>query len=453
LARIRLPANGWKPRGYQLKAWSYLERGGRHVELIWPRRHGKDEICLHWTAIAAMQRPAVYWHMLPQKEQARKAIWMSVNPHTGRRRIDEAFPREIRKRTLENEMMIEFINGSVWQVVGSDNFNSLVGAALGGIVYSEWALANPAARAYLRPIIAESRGWQIFITTPRGKNHAFNTFNAARNNPDAFAERLTALESGVFTPAELEKERASYIDEFGLDMGNAMFEQEFLTSFEAAILGAIYGAELRDAEQQGRITTVPHDPELPVHAVMDMGWSDDTAILFFQVATGEVRIIDAYATHGQTIAHYSEVMRAKPYKYAQYLWLPHDARAKSMQTGRSAEEQFRALGWNTRIIPELSLQDGIQATRKTFPQLWISDRCEDLLSAISQYQREWDDSRKMFTDKPKHDWTSHYADALRYMALVWRQEMAPKEPPKPIFPEQQTFSQLMNMARRRASNY
>ena len=121
-----------------------------------------------------MHRPAVYWHMLPQKEQARKAIWTSVNPHTGRRRVDEAFPHEIRKRTLEHEMMIEFVNGSVWQVVGSDNFNSLVGAALGGIVYSEWALANPAARAYLRPIIAESRGWQIFITTPRGVTRCQN---------------------------------------------------------------------------------------------------------------------------------------------------------------------------------------------------------------------------------------------------------------------------------------
>ena len=147
--------------------------------------------------------------MLPQKEQARKAIWTSVNPHTGRRRVDEAFPHEIRKRTLEHEMMIEFVNGSVWQVVGSDNFNSLVGAALGGIVYSEWALANPAARAYLRPIIAESRGWQIFITTPRGKNHAHNTFLAAQKNPDAFAERLTALESGVFTAQELERARAA----------------------------------------------------------------------------------------------------------------------------------------------------------------------------------------------------------------------------------------------------
>jgi len=194
LALITLPANGWRPRDYQLPAWTYLENGGKHAELIWPRRHGKDEICLHFTACAAIQRPAVYWHMLPQKDQARKAIWTAVNPHTGRRRIDDAFPKELRKRTLENEMMIEFINGSVWQVVGSDNYDSLVGVTLGGIIYSEWSRANPAARAYLRPIIMESKGWQIFITTPKGKNHAWNTFNSAMKDPACFAQ-LSLIDS------------------------------------------------------------------------------------------------------------------------------------------------------------------------------------------------------------------------------------------------------------------
>lgn len=430
-----------------MPAWSYLESGGRHAELIWPRRHGKDEICLHWAAISAMTRPATYWHMLPQAAQARKAIWEAINPHTGRRRIDEAFPQEIRATTREQEMLIKFVNGSTWQVVGSDNYNSLVGSPPAGVVFSEWALANPSARAYLRPIMAENKGWQVYITTPRGKNHAYTTFKAAEQEPDCFAQRLTALSSGVFTVEELERERRAYVADYGPDMGSAMFEQEYLCSFDAAILGAIYGAELKDAEDAGRICDVPHDPSLPVHAVMDMGWSDDTAILFFQVAAGEVRIIDAYATHGQPIAHYNEVLRAKPYKYGQILWMPHDARAKSIQTGRSAEEQFRALGWQTRIVPELSLQDGVQAVRQTFPRLWISSGLEDFIGAVSQYQREWDDNRKMFTDKPRHDWTSHYADALRYLALVWRQEMAPKEPPKPVFPVQQTFAQLREMAR------
>jgi len=137
---------------------------------------------MHRTAVAAFERVGNYWHMLPEYSQARKAIWDAVNPHTGRRRIDEAFPKELRRRTRDHEMQIEFVNGSSWQVVGSDNFNSLVGSAPAGIVYSEWALANPNARAYLRPIIAENRGWQIFITTPRGRNHAYTTLRAAQKN-------------------------------------------------------------------------------------------------------------------------------------------------------------------------------------------------------------------------------------------------------------------------------
>ncbi|HEY9249796.1 MAG TPA: hypothetical protein VIO38_11715, partial [Rariglobus sp.] len=207
MAAIRLPHNGWQPRPHQLAAWTYLENGGRHAELIWHRRSGKDEIALHRTACAAFERRANYWHMLPEATQARKAIWNAVNPHTGRKRIDEAFPKELRRTTRENEMAIEFVNGSSWQVVGSDNFNSLVGSAPAGIVYSEWALANPASRAYLRPILAENNGWQMFITTPRGRNHAHRTYTAAQKDPDAFAQLLGAYQTGVLTPEVLEKER------------------------------------------------------------------------------------------------------------------------------------------------------------------------------------------------------------------------------------------------------
>jgi phage terminase large subunit len=159
--------------------WCYLERGGRRAIEIAHRRWGKDEICLHWAAVSAMQRPATYWHMLPEAAQARKAIWEAVNPHTGKRRIDEAFPHEIRESTREHEMMIRFINGATWQVVGSDNFNALVGSPPFGVVFSEFALANPAAWAYLRPILLENGGWAAFITTPRGKNHAHKLLQTA----------------------------------------------------------------------------------------------------------------------------------------------------------------------------------------------------------------------------------------------------------------------------------
>ena len=434
---IRLP-NNWRPRPYQLGFWGYMEGGGRHAELIWHRRSGKDEVCLHWTACAAMERVATYWHMLPLATQARKAIWEAINPHTGRRRIDEAFPPEIRKRTNTQEMFIEFVNGSSWQVVGSDNYSARVGSPPAGIVYSEWALAHPAARAYLRPIIRENGGWQVFISTPRGHNHAKRTYEAALSDAGSFAERLSAYETGIFAPDDLEAERQAYIADFGEDMGIALFDQEYGCSFDAAILGAIYGAEIRKMEQAGRIGAVPADPSLPVHTVQDIGFTDDTTIIFWQSLAGEVRIVDAYANHGQGVEHYAEIMaekaRAGGWRYGQH-WLPHDAQAKLFAAGgRSVLEQYKASGlagdWRV-LLNRQPEQQGIRAARKLFPRLWVDTSCGELLDALRNFRREWDDDRKCFRDTPVKDWTNHFADALRYLAWVW---MEPGSQPKPEAP-------------------
>lgn len=431
---INLPHNNWRPRAKQMNAWRYMERGGKHAELIWHRRFGKDEVCLHWAAIAAFQRTAGYWHMLPMASQARKAIWDAVNPHSGKRRIDEAFPKELRETTLNNEMMIRFKNGSTWQVVGSDNFNSLVGSPPAGIVYSEWALAKPAARAILRPILKENNGWQLFITTPRGKNHAFTTFEAARKDPDAFAEKLTVLDTKVFTDAELAKERQTYIDDFGEDAGDALFRQEYLCDWDAAILGAYYGHEMRRALEQGRICEVPHDPSLPVHTAWDLGWSDDTAIWFFQVHRGEIRLIDYHSVSGADIPTIARSLHEKPYRYGDH-FLPHDARPATLAAnGRSIVEQLFALGIRGKIVPNLSIQDGIQAVRMMMPRCYFDETATNSgIECLRQYQREYDTDRKTFKDRPRHDWTSHGADAFRMMALAWR-EMAGDQPkPEPRF--------------------
>lgn len=155
---VHIPG-AWRPRAYQLALWRYLEGGGLRADVAAHRRWGKDEVALNWTAVAALQRQGAYWHLLPEASQGRKAIWDAVNPHTGRRRIDEAFPPELRSQTKDQEMFIRFRNGSTWQVVGSDNYNSLVGSPPAGVVFSEWALAKPDAWTYLRPILAENGGW------------------------------------------------------------------------------------------------------------------------------------------------------------------------------------------------------------------------------------------------------------------------------------------------------
>jgi hypothetical protein len=342
-------------------------------------------------------------------------------------------------------MMIQFINGSSWQVVGSDSYNKLVGSAPAGITYSEWALANPSARAYLRPIIAENNGWQVFITTPRGRNHAYNTFKAAEKSATAFAQRLSAEETGVLTLEQLAVERREYIEQYGEDYGLAMFEQEYLCSFDAAIMGAYYGSQMREAEQKGRIRKVEYDRGYPVHTAWDLGYSDDTSIWFFQVIAGEVRVLRYYGANGKTMDEYFQVIADQGYKYGLH-WFPHDAKAKTLASGGKSIQEMaqKVLGMsNVRIVPMLSIQDGIQAARSMFPRCWFDkDGCEDGIEALEQYQREWDDTRKTFRDKPLHDWTSHAADSFRMMAVAWKEEHKDKPKPEPKFWHEQTLDEL-----------
>ena len=452
MARIQLP-NGWRPRTYQLPAWTYLENGGKHAELIWHRRSGKDEIALHRTACAAFERQATYWHMLPEAAQARKAIWEAINPHTGKRRIDEAFPQELRANTKDQEMMIRFVNGSTWQVLGSDNYNSLVGSPPAGVVFSEWALANPSARAYLRPIFAENNGWQMYITTPRGKNHAFKTYEAGRKDPNTFAQKLTAYDTGSISPERLAAEKQAYIDDYGVDQGTSLFEQEYLCSFDAALLGAFYGREMREAEEQDRITLVPYDPDYPVHTAWDLGFSDDTSIWFYQVIAGEIRILCYYGGSGLAMDDYIAVVKDKPYKYGLH-WLPHDARAKTLASGgKSIQEMaWKAFGvGNVRIVPMLSVQDGIQAARAMLPYCYFDEaQTEEGVNGLKQYQREWDDDMKMFRDKPRHDWASNPADAFRMLAIAWREEHRPAAASNLIrFPQHRTVQEIIERQTRR----
>jgi len=188
---ISVPSRGWTPRPHQQRLWNYLQRGGKRAVAVWHRRAGKDEVALHATAVAALERVGNYWHMLPEFAQGRKAIWDAVNPHSGKRRIDEAFPQEMRAGTREHDMHIRFVNGSTWQVVGSDSVASGggIGSSTAGIVFSEYALANPSAWGYYRPILEENNGWAAFISTPRGRNHLLQLYQHATRTRGWFSNR------------------------------------------------------------------------------------------------------------------------------------------------------------------------------------------------------------------------------------------------------------------------
>ena len=414
--RVRVP-NNWRPRPYQLPAWSALERGVQRALLVWHRRAGKDDVCLHWAAVSAMQRVGNYWHMLPEYSQARKSVWEAVNPHTGVRRIDEAFPRELRETTRETDMFIKFKNGSTWQLVGSDTFNSLVGSPPIGVTASEWALADPAAWAYLRPILRENGGWAVFITTPRGRNHVHRMFEGAKDDPTWFVQRLTATDTKTLSAEDLAREREEYRREYGSEDGDNLFDQEYMCSFDAAIIGAYYAKLMREAEADNRLTRVPYEPLAAVNTAWDLGLADSTAIWFFQVIGKEIRVIDYLENSGQSLDWYVGELAKKPYRYGDD-FLPHDAKARELQSGRSRVETLQAMGRRPVVVPMMTVADGINAVRTILPRCWFDKaKCERGIDALAQYRREWNEERKVYHDRPFHDWASHPADAFRMLAL------------------------------------
>ncbi|MDS1142401.1 hypothetical protein RE432_18360 [Pusillimonas sp. SM2304] len=361
--------------------------------------------------------------MLPEAAQARKAIWKAINPHTGIRRIDEAFPQELRASTNDTEMLITFKNGSSWQVVGSDNFNSLVGSAPAGIVYSEWALANPAARAYLRPILLENGGWQIFITTPRGRNHAHKTLCAAQKDPNAFAQILSAEDTGIFSVEQLDAELKAYMDEFGEEYGRAKFEQEYLCSFDAANLGAILARSIGIAEKEGRIGPhIEYDPNgAGIEISADLGRRDAATWWFWQPTMGGYHIVDYDGGWGIDADDWVDRLRPKlEGRKLEKIWLPHDARAKTFAAKHSALEIFvKAFGVNkVAITPDSKKADRVNAARKIIRRVAFSDRCEDGLEGLRAWSYEYNEESKTFSSEPKHDWASHDGDGFSYGCLI-----------------------------------
>lgn len=454
MREFTLPANGWKPREYQKPFWRYMLKDGlqgKHAELIWHRRAGKDDCLLHLGAIATTQRVGTYWHMLPKKDQVRKAIWEAVNPHTGKRRIHEAFPPELFDHRDTDMLVRAKFNESTWQCLGSDNYENAIGSPPCGITYSEWALANPSVRGYLRPIIAENGGYQAFITTPRGKNHAYSTYKQALRNPDQFAQLLTIHDTGILSPDQLKAELEEYIATYGHSYGMALFAQEYECSFDAAIIGAFWGDEFMAIDREGRICEVPHDPNFPVHVATDLGRTDDLSIWWYQVIANEIRVLEHYGASGDDPDEFASQLMGKvvriniidrkiqvdigadmpelkyrqAYRYGR-ISLPHDGAAKTfVAKGKTVQEQLGAVFGRShvRVTPNLSKQDQIQAGRQALKKTYFDYKAENNngIEALRAYHREWDDDKKIFKSTAEHDWSSHPSDAYMQLALNYEQ--------------------------------
>jgi phage terminase large subunit len=422
MPEITLPHN-WTPRAYQIP-WFDAYRGGvKRAAFLWCRRSGKDDSALHFTATQAMQRVGNYWHMLPQANQCRKAVWEAVNPHTGKKRIDEAFPPEIRANKREQDMSIHFVNGSTWQLVGSDSFDSLIGSPPIGLVFSEYSTANPRAWAMLRPILTENGGWAMFVSTPRGKNHFHKLCEMAKADPkNWFFSKVTALDSGIYTAESLEREKRELTAEYGPEEGMNIYRQEYECSFDAPISGAYYASIIDQLELDGHILPISYDPALPVTTAWDLGVGDATAIIFLQYFHTEIRVIDCLEASGEGLPYYVKCLKDRPYLYDQHI-MPHDIRVRELGTGKSRYEQAQALGIRPiTICRSIPVDDGINSVRTTLPRMYFDEKKgAPLLDALRNYRKEYDEVHKCYKNRPVHDWTSHFADALRMACVGYRQ--------------------------------
>jgi len=423
---INLP-NNWSPREYQKPLWNYLAKKGKRACVAWPRRHGKDDVMLHHNACSVFERTGNYWYMLPEYNQCRKAIWDAVNPHTGKKRIDEAFPPEIRSNTLNQEMKIIFPNGSTWQLMGSDNYNALVGSPPIGLTYSEYAISNPSSWSYLRPILLENGGWSVFNSTPRGKNHFYKLLRMAEKSSDWFSEHLTADTTNLFTPEQLQSELEEMQAEHGEVFGKAIWLQEYFCSFEAAIPGSIWGEAISKISAQGQITDVPFEEGSPVFTAWDLGRDDYTSIFFFQVIGAELHIIDFWEDNFKEIPEICQMIRDKTseygYEYGTH-WVPHDAKPTRLgMGGKSILQQLveEEVG-QFRLTPNMGRDKGIQAGRVTFARSFFDkEKLGDAVEHLKSYHRKYNEELKKFSDEPVHDEHSHSADAWRYLSIVWKE--------------------------------
>ena len=423
---IRIPHN-WTPMPHQLAALEAFERGQRDQSHVWHRRAGKDSLALNVAAIMSQREIGSYWLVYPYKVQARLAIWNGIGKD-GVRFIDQAFPPAIRKSTNDTEMLIEFLNGSMWQLLGADNYNANVGANPRGVTFSEYALQDPAAWNYIRPILAENKGWAWFITTYRGKNHAYVQHERLKKNPAWFTSTLTVDEtrnwdgSPIITPADIERERLEGMDE-------AMIQQEYFCDPMAAFSGSYYGSQMQKLVAQGRLTNVAWDPRWPVYAVWDLGWVDHLSAIYIQPHGNESRIIGSRSWRLTTIPDaIADERKVFPWDVDTDV-LPWDAAKSSLETGATWQQVFEDQRRRTELAPKLGVHEGIQQVQLLLPTCvidveprpWAPDGNNQLLvESLTGYRteiRKGSGTPGVFQLSPAHTWESHLADALRYYAV------------------------------------
>ena len=377
--------------------------------MVWHRRAGKTVACVADLLEKAIRNPLPmpqYSYIAPTYKQAKKIAW----------RYLKEMGEQIIRKVMESELSVELVNGAVITLFGADNPDSLRGLYHDGVVIDEYGNIPPSLWGEIvAPAVADRDGWVVFIGTPAGPNHFYELWKEALADEDWFTKMLKADESGVFSAERLAKIKKQP----GMDEDT--YGQEMLCDFHAANKGAYYAKQLNELEAAGHMGLFPWDPSKPVITAWDIGWSDDTSIWFAQIHGKEIHIIDFWTGSQYALEEVLAELQELPYVYEPF-WLPHDAKNKSFQTGKSTRELMWAAGAKTQQVPELSVQDGITAVRATLPKVYFNTGNENVrkygLPALIMYQREYDEVKRVYRQKPRHDWASNPADAFRYLCLA-----------------------------------
>lgn len=414
---ITIP-NNWHPFRHQIEALNAFDTGRKKQYHIWHRRAGKDNLCLNLIAREAIQSPGVYWIVYPTATHARSAVWQNIDSD-GIRMIDHTFPPEIVKRKADHEMVIELVNGSIIRLMAADS-DKLVGANPVGVVFSEWALCDPSSWDYVRPILRVNKGWVIFITTYRGKNHAYTMYQKLKDNKEWYVTTQTIDDTGILTETDMDVERKEGMDE-------AMIQQEYYCSPMAAFTGAYYTNEMRAMVETNRITSVSYDDSLPVYCCFDLGHSgqgDLTVCSYIQDPFNVPRIIHSQAWRQTSIPEIVDDMKKHPWASNSILLLPHDGAHSEIGTGKTRLQMFKDQhNWiKAESVARIrNIQDGIEQLRQMLKVAYISNHNGANYALIEALQgfRAKPSELGVFSDKPLHSWESDWVASLRTYAS-WR---------------------------------
>lgn len=422
MARSIILPQGFTPRDYQIETMkAFFIDQKRYFIFIGHRRAGKDITWMQIMIAASQIKVGRYVHAFPKFSTARDAIWEGID-NDGIPYLDY-FPKSLIRKINNTKCTVYFKNGSIYQLIGIDNFNNKMGGNLVGIVYTEYPLQNPAGADYISPILTANGGWQAYVYTPRGRNHGYYLYKRNKDNPEWFCQLLTVDDTRknngdyVISPKDIEEQRARGISE-------EIIQSEYYVSFDAAIAGAYFGTEMRKARQENRIREFKIDTTLPVKTYWDLGQRDKTVIWFTQKSrnTNEFYLIGYYEKDHESYKHYVNVVHdfrdefGITYDDRFPHNAPHDARKTESDNVRVIDK-YRNYGLNMKAIPRIQHKnDGIECARTILSRChFIESACEKGIGALNSYHNKFDINKGIWGDRV-HDWASDGADAFMQFA-------------------------------------